>query len=70
MMVTEVTPAPTFSARPPRVLFEGPFDVDLSGDIDYDIHPDGQHFVMMLAEPGAQARLSVLTHWVPEATKR
>ncbi len=70
MMVAEVTTAPAFSARPPRVLFEGPFDVDASGDIDYDVSSDGRHFVMMLVEPAAQPRLRMLTNWAPEATKR
>jgi len=69
MMVVDVTTGPTFSARPPRVLFEGPFDVDVSGDIDYDVAPDGQHFVMTLVERAAQPRLRVLTHWAPDAVK-
>jgi len=69
MMVADVTTGPTFSARPPRVLFEGPFDVDVSGDIDYDVAPDGQHFVMTLVERAAQPRLRVLTHWAPDAVK-
>ena len=52
------------------MLFEGRFDLDLYGDIDYDVMPDGQHFVMMLVEPAAQPRLRVMTNWVPEGAKR
>jgi Tol biopolymer transport system component len=70
MMMAEVTTTPTFSARPARVLFEGRFDLDLYGDIDYDVMPDGQQFVMMLVEPAAQPRLRVMTNWVPEDAKR
>jgi hypothetical protein len=67
MMVADVATTPTFAARPPRVLFEGPFFVDFIGDIDFDVAPDGQHFVMMLVEPAAQPRLRVLTHWSPDS---
>jgi serine/threonine-protein kinase len=70
MMGAEVTSAPAFSARPPRVLFEGPFDLDKHGDIDYDMTPDGRHFVMTLVEPAAQPRLRVLANWMPEEMRR
>ena len=70
VMVADVIATPTFSARPPRVLSEGPFDVDISGDIDYDVTPDGQHFVMMLVERSAQPRLRVLSGWTPTVSRR
>jgi serine/threonine-protein kinase len=70
MMVAEVTAAPAFSSRPPRVLSEGPFDVDIGGDIDYDVTPGGQHFVMMLVERTAQPRLRVLSGWTPAGSRK
>jgi len=42
----------------------------LAGDIDYDVAPDGQHFLMMLVARAAQPRLRVLTRWAPEAAAK
>jgi hypothetical protein len=70
MMVAEVTSAPAFSHHTTRVLFEGSFDLDKHGDIDYDVTTNGRHFVMTLVEPAAQPRLRVLTNWMPEEMRR
>jgi len=70
MMVADVKSSPAFSAGAPRVLFEGPFAVDLAGDIDYDVAPDGKHFLMMLVARASQPRLRVHTQWAPEAPAR
>jgi Tol biopolymer transport system component len=70
MMVADVKSSPAFSTGAPRVLFEGPFAVDLAGDIDYDVAPDGKHFLMMLVARASQPRLRVHTQWAPEAATR
>jgi hypothetical protein len=44
--------------------------LDIAGDIDYDLTPDGQHFVMMLVERTAQPRLRVLSGWTPTVSRR
>ncbi len=49
----------SFVAGKPRLLFEGPFlSLSLAGLTlaDYDVHPDGERFVMMQADPEASIR--------------
>ena len=47
VMAVTVTTQPTFSAGTPEVLFRGDYwDQDFSRP-NYDVHPDGQHFVML-----------------------
>jgi serine/threonine protein kinase/Tol biopolymer transport system component len=47
LCVVDVTPGPSFAASIPRVLFSGEFQNLTRGDADYDVTPDGRHFVML-----------------------
>ena len=47
MMAAEIAPGPPFSSQTPRVLFEGDYYVPLGGYPEFDIHPDGDRFLMI-----------------------
>ena len=47
MFVVEVTTDPDFIAGPPRVLFQGRYDLSPDGDQRYDLSRDGKRFVMV-----------------------
>ena len=69
MMAVSVETEPTFSAGKPEVLFEGSY---LSSESDpefqyYDIHPDGQRFLMMKEGTAQeQAQINVVLNWFEE----
>lgn len=63
-----VRTSPTFIAEPPQMLFELPEDI--LGD--YDVSPDGQHFVMVQNDP-IELRpfdLVVIPGWIEEMRAR
>ena len=67
-MAVPITTTPTFSAGPPRVLFEGPFRID--GPFrGYDVTPDGQRFLMVREVPQQPTRVSqmvLVQNWLEE----
>jgi hypothetical protein len=65
MMVVEVEPGETFVAGEPRLLFEGDF-VASGRTANYDISPDGQHFVMVLRQGEGARKLNVIVNWFEE----
>jgi hypothetical protein len=38
---------PIFSASTPKQLFEAPFVTEHRNDVNYDVFPDGQRFLMI-----------------------
>jgi serine/threonine-protein kinase len=59
----------SFVAGVPMALFSGPFDT--TQDNNYDVFPDGQHFVMVEADPDARpTRLQVVLNWAEELKRR
>ena len=63
-----VRTSPAFLAGPPQLLFERPEDIEG----DYDVSPDGQHFVMVQNDP-IELRpfdLVVIPGWVEEMKSR
>jgi serine/threonine-protein kinase len=55
----------TFAAGKPQLLFDGPFDA--TQDPNFDVSPDGQHFVMVEADRDAMPnRLQVVLNWTEE----
>ena len=61
--------ARSFVAGTPVTLFTGPFDT--TQDNNYDVFPDGQHFVMVEADPDARpTRLQVVLNWSEELKRR
>jgi len=59
----------SFAAGTPVALFSGPFDT--TQDPNYDVFPDGQHFVMVEADPDSRpTRLQVVLNWSEELKRR
>ncbi len=65
-MAARIHTSPTFSVEKPQVMFEGNY-VNVMG-IEYDVAPDGRHFVMIEAnEPKSPpAELSAVLNWFAE----
>jgi hypothetical protein len=61
MMAVTVRAQPEFTSGKPQVLFEVAYEEYVSF---YDVHPDGEHFVMVQEEP--QTRLHVVLNWSEE----
>jgi serine/threonine-protein kinase len=58
-----------FAAGAPEVLFDGPFDQTQDGN--YDVFPDGEHFLMIETDPNARPnRLHVVQNWFEELKAR
>ena len=66
VMAVTVTGGSTLTAGPPRQLFEGKFATSAVGGRNYDVAPDGQHFVMVSLEPEPEAgarEIRVVRNW-------
>ena len=70
MMQVGVVTQPTFAADKPRFLFKGAFTT--APDINYDVTPDGQRFLMLqTVEPArAMTKLQVVLNWSEELKQR
>jgi len=69
MMLVTVTTNPTFAASKPRLLFEKPYAMTHRPDAwqNYDVSPDGQHFLMVKAEQElAATQINVVLNWFEE----
>ena len=65
MMVTEVRTGGDFAAGEPRLLFD--VDYGAVADVNYDVSPDGQQFVMIKIDPQGQGRrLEIVQGWFEE----
>ena len=68
MMAVDITPGPVFKAGTPHELFEGPLS-STTPLRNYDVTPDGQHFIMLRTEPPPDervTRLNVVLNWFDE----
>lgn len=67
MMVASFASEPQVSFSPSRILFEGRYAVDpFNNDArNYDVMPDGQHFVMVRADEEA-VEIRVVLNWTEE----
>ena len=65
-MAVAIRTTPTLEIGTPRELFQGPFLHDLFGDHSFDVMPDGEHFIMLEANPAAGPELRVILNWVAE----
>jgi serine/threonine-protein kinase len=52
-----------FERSPPRVLFTGSFSYDQSGDLSYDVGPDGR-FLMRRPVGDSRASIEVALNWI------
>lgn len=72
MMAVEVGLGPTPSVAPPRELFAGQFVMSATGGnywSEYDLAPDGERFLMLVADEATAPRLNVVVGWA-EALRR
>jgi Tol biopolymer transport system component len=69
-MVSEVQLTPEFSARPPRVLFEGPY-INVGG-LSYDVSLDGKRFLVIKPNDLTETttEVSVVLNWFEELKRR
>jgi serine/threonine-protein kinase len=69
MSVAVDTRGASFVSGAPVTLFTGSFDT--TQDMNYDVFPDGQHFVMVEADPDSRpTRLQVVLNWSEELKRR
>ena len=64
MMATNVT-EPTFTPGPPVRLIEGPYVIDQAQGA-FDVSPDGQRFLMLKEDTGAQQQIILVQNWFDE----
>ena len=65
MMAVDVSMSPQLTLSAPRLLFEHRYAVGTVTFANYDVAPDGEHFVMVKEESGA-SRLNVVLNWSDE----
>ena len=70
LMVVDVTLQPTFSAGPPRMLFQGPYETALPAN--FTVSRDGQRFLMIKAVGASRdaPRLILVQNWFEELKRR
>jgi Tol biopolymer transport system component len=71
MMAVQIAKGSTFSASPPRLVFEGDY-VRAEPTIDFDVHPDGQRFLMIQQsrrDPPV-THINVSLNWFEELKRR
>jgi serine/threonine-protein kinase len=72
MVAVDFAPGDTFRVSIPRTLFEGKLKADYPMR-NYDVTPDGQHFIMLHQEDPPDQRvtkLNVVLNWVDELHRR
>ena len=72
VMAVAYSSTPTFAPSPPRVLFEGRFEVHPRREGIYDVSGDGQRFLMIktLGQDAGFNRLNVVVNWAEELKAR
>jgi eukaryotic-like serine/threonine-protein kinase len=73
IMAVEITEHPNLAAGKPRVLFEGHYVLPPGTTPNYDVSPDGQHFIMIKANEAveeAPAQINVVLNWFEELKRR
>ena len=67
----DVSTEGTFSPGQPTVLFNWPYDYGSRFDVGYDIHPDGDRFlVVQRGEAGGFGDTYIVTNWFTELRER
>jgi hypothetical protein len=71
MMAVDVSTYPSFTHGKPRLLFTGQYESS-SGAANYDVTPDGRHFVMLQSSDAAAAatQIHVVQNWQLEFKNR
>lgn len=63
LMAVDVDVSSGFTAGVPRYLFEGPYVLEVAGNANYDVSPDGEKFLMVRQEASSPDRLHVVLGW-------
>jgi serine/threonine-protein kinase len=67
MMQVSVDRTTRFATRPPRLMFDGSFNLRSDSGISYHPHPDGKRLVMIRrAESQSSGGVRVITNWLRE----
>jgi hypothetical protein len=72
MMAVSVSAGATFTAGPPRQLFEAPFTGATANVRGYDVTPDGQRFLLVQQLdrlPQRPAHLVLVQNWLDEVKR-
>ena len=72
MMTAAVSLQPTFSAGKPEMLFEGHYHPTNASLPQYDVSPDGQHF-LMVKDGGAEqtaTQINIVVNWFEELKQK
>jgi Tol biopolymer transport system component len=73
MMAVDIATQPSFAASKPRVIFEGPYVLAGTTMPEYDVSPDGEHFLMLKPAESAQGALkqiNVVLNWFEELKQK
>jgi WD40 repeat protein len=73
MMAVEITTQPGFSVGKPKLLFEGQYEPTVFTNPNYDVSPDGQHFLMLKRSESAgtaPTQINVVLNWFEELKRR
>ena len=66
--VPVATDEDAFVPGKPEVLFDGPFDTTQNDN--FDVFPDGTHFVMVETDPDANpTKINVVQNWAAEVAR-
>jgi serine/threonine-protein kinase len=70
MMVASVETEPTFSVSKPTILFEGRYERGVTGNLSYDVAPEGDRF-LMIQPRGVRAKASfrVVLNWFDDVRR-
>jgi hypothetical protein len=70
-MAVSIDSGSAFRASPPRLLFEGDYIIG-EPTVDYDVHPDGNRFVMIRsAHPDSPVtHINLVLNWFEELKTR
>jgi hypothetical protein len=71
VMAVDITTQPGFTHGTPRKLFEGLYRADIVHN--YDVSPDGQHFLMIKPSEPALApptQINVVLNWTEELKQK
>jgi len=73
MMAVDISTQPGFAASTPRMLFEGRYEQPPVPVHNFDVSPDGQHFLMLKPvdqEQAAPTQINVVLNWFEELKRR
>jgi eukaryotic-like serine/threonine-protein kinase len=70
-MAAHIVPGPVFQYAPPRMLFDGLFNLRAESGVSYDVDPAGNRFLMirLASDDVATSSVRVITNWSQELAR-